>query len=59
VEWPDPTPAAFAQQHGLSQLRDTITLEVPSQVRQNARQLAEDSVAAIKSVVFPYHALGG
>jgi acetoin utilization protein AcuC len=59
VEWPDQIPATFAQQHGLNQLRDTIALEVPSHICQNTRQLAEESVVAIKNEVFPYHAGGG
>jgi acetoin utilization protein AcuC len=59
VEWPDQMPAAFARQYGPDQLRDSIVLEVPSHIRQNARQLAEDSVAAIKEVVFPYYTLAG
>jgi acetoin utilization protein AcuC len=59
IEWPDQIPATFAQQYGMNELRDTIALEVPSHIRQNARQLAEESVAAIKSEVFPHHTLGG
>jgi acetoin utilization protein AcuC len=59
VEWPDQIPTTFAQRHGLNQLRDTVALEVPSHIRQNTRQLAEESVGAIKSEVFPYHTLGG
>ena len=59
TDWPDRIPEAFAQQHGLQQLRDTIALEIPDEVRREARSLAEESVAAIKSEVFPKHKLGG
>ncbi len=58
-EWPDRVPPAFAEESGLSRLRDTVETEVPPEVRAEARQLAEESVAAIKRDVFPVHNLGG
>ena len=57
TEWPDQIPAAFARQYGMQQLRDTVSLEVPPEVRQDARRMAEESVSAIKSEVFPKHGL--
>ena len=59
VEWPDRVPTAFARRYGLERLRDTAALDIPSQVRREARQLAQESVSAIKREVFPKHNLGG
>ncbi len=56
--WPDRVPPAFAAEHDLTRLRDTVETEVPAEVRADARQLAEESVAAIKREVFPIHNLG-
>ena len=58
VEWPDQIPEAFARQHGVRQLRDTETPQVPADVRQEARRYAEDSTAELKEKVFPAHGLG-
>jgi hypothetical protein len=58
-EWPDRVPPAFSEESGLSRLRDTMETEVPPEVRAEARQLAEESVAAIKRDVFPVHSMGG
>ena len=58
-EWPDRVPPAFSEESGLSRLRDTMETEVPPEVRAEARQLAEESVAAIKRDVFPVHNMGG
>jgi len=59
VEWPDSIPATIAEQLGNQQLRDTVNLEIPSHVRQQARQLAEEGVSAIKKEVFPRHSAVG
>jgi hypothetical protein len=59
TEWPDQVPASFAQQYGIQRLRDTLRLDIPAHVRQEARKLAEESVAEIKKSVFPKHKLGG
>ena len=58
-EWPDLIPTDYAQQHGMQSLRDTVALDVPAHVRAEAKILAEESVAAIKSEIFPKHQLGG
>ena len=58
-EWPDRIPADYAELHGMKSLRDTVALDVPAQVRAEARNLAEESVATIKSEIFPKHQLGG
>jgi acetoin utilization protein AcuC len=59
VDWPDQIPPALAQQYGRQRLRDTGALDVPDHFQQDAKELAEESVAAIKSAVFPKHNLGG
>ncbi len=58
-EWPDRIPSVYADQHDVESLRDTVALDVPSHVREEAKHLAEESVAAIKSEIFPKHQLGG
>ena len=58
LEWPDRIPQGFAQQYGLSRLRDSATPEVPADVRQDARRFAQESVAEVKQRVFPIHGLG-
>ena len=59
AEWPDAIPADLSQALGANRLRDTVRLDIPVDVRQEARQMAEDSVAAIKREVFPLLGIGG
>jgi len=64
VEWPDGIPGRFASQTqasqlGIRQLRDTVSLDIPSDVRRDARRFAEESVAVLKTKVFPVHGLPG
>jgi hypothetical protein len=59
TDWPDQLPSGFAQEYGLQRLRDAVTLDIPAHFRQEARNLAEESVGAIKKEVFPKHDLGG
>ena len=59
VKWPDQIPEPFAQQHGVRQLRDTVTPEVPGDVRREARRYAEESTVQVKEQVFPTHGIGG
>ncbi len=58
-EWPDRIPESFARQHGVTQLRDTVTPEVPADVLQNARRHAEETLSEIKGQIFPTHGLAG
>ena len=57
VEWPDDLPASLLEQVGGGTLRDTITPNVPDNVRLEAQSYAEDSVERIKERVFPTHSL--
>ncbi|MFQ6029458.1 MAG: hypothetical protein ACE5Q6_18430 [Dehalococcoidia bacterium] len=59
AEWPDQIPNSFTQEHGLQQLRDTFVLDIPTEVRQEARRFVEEEVGAIKRDIFPIHKLGG
>jgi acetoin utilization protein AcuC len=59
TEWPNEIPMAFARQYGLDRLRDAATPDVPDRVRREARDLAEESVSAIKGQLFAIHNLGG
>ena len=56
-EWPDRIPDSFARQHGVTQLRDTVTPEVPANVRQDARRYAEETLSQVKERIFPTHGL--
>ncbi len=58
VEWPDRIPESVADQYPAPNLRDTLTLDVPANVRQQARQYLEESVAELKREVLPRHGLG-
>ena len=57
VEWTDDLPASFLEQVGGGTLRDTITPDIPDDVRVEAQRYAEDSVERIKERVFPTHSL--
>ena len=57
AEWPDQIPGDFSTQYGLQVLRDTVALDIPAEVRIDARNLAEEGVAAIKERVFQVHGL--
>jgi len=53
AEWPNTIPVELSQVLGATQLRDTLKLEIPEDVRLETRRLAEEGVAAIKKGVFP------
>ena len=57
VEWPDELPAAMTDRLGTGNLRDTLTPEIPDDVRRDARSFALESTSAIKRDVFPVHSL--
>ena len=57
AEWPDRIPDLVAGQYPSPNLRDTVALEVPDNVRQQARQYLEDGVAELKREVMPRHGL--
>ena len=59
VEWPDQMPGSFAQAHGLTHLRDTLSPEVPSDVRQQGSRFAEETISEVKEKIFPAHGLAG
>jgi len=64
VDWPDAVPAGFAdlpqtEGLGIRQLRDTVRLDIPADVRRDARRFAQESAAAIRKDVFPIHGLVG
>jgi hypothetical protein len=59
VEWPDVIPEGFAREHGLDRLRDTVSPEIPADVRRDARQFAEETVAGVKKEIFPVHDIPG
>lgn len=58
VDWPDAIPVPYADQYNLRQLRDGVALEVPDNVRREARRYAEESVTAVKGEIFGRHGLG-
>ena len=58
-EWPDRIPESFAKQHGVTQLRDTVTPEIPANVVKDARRHAEETRSQVKELIFPTHGLSG
>ena len=58
VEWPDRIPESVADQYPSPNLRDTVALEVPANVRQQGRQYLEEGVEELKREVLPRHGLG-
>ena len=55
VDWPDQIPDSVAAQYPAPTLRDTITLEVPTNVRHQAREYLEDGVAQLRREVLVRH----
>ncbi len=56
-EWPDEIPRSYRELYGLKRLRDKEKPRLDDRVKQQARRFAEESVAAVKRLVFPYHGL--
>lgn len=56
-EWPDEIPRSYQELYGLRKLRDREKPHIDSRVKKEARRFAEESVAAVKGLVFPYHRL--
>ena len=57
VDWPDEIPSGYQELYGLKRLRDTETPRLSDTARRRARRFAEETVAAVKRLVFPYHGL--
>ena len=58
VEWPDRIPEAVSGQYPSPNLRDIVALDVPDNMRQQARQYLEDGVANLRREVMSKHGLG-
>ena len=58
VEWPDRIPASVADRYPSPNLRDTVALDVPANVRQQGRDYVEDGVAQLKREVLGKHGVG-
>ena len=58
VEWPDRIPEAVSGQYPSTNLRDTVAMDVPDNMRQQARQYLEDGVANLRREVMSKHGLG-
>jgi hypothetical protein len=56
-EWPDEIPHSYQELYGLKRLRDTEKPSIDIRVKKEARSFAEESVAAVRRLVFPYHGL--
>jgi len=56
-EWPDEIPQSYQELYGLKRLRDTEKPRLDSRIKKEARRFAEESVAGVKRLVFPYHGL--
>ena len=58
TDWPDRIPDAVANQYPSPNLRDTLTLELPTHVRRQAQEYLENGVAELRQRVLPRHGLG-
>ena len=58
VEWPNSLPREFALEHGIGHLRDSLSPEIPANLRLDIRRHAGETVAAIREHIFPLHAMG-
>ncbi|MDG7042375.1 MAG: acetoin utilization protein AcuC [Nitrososphaerota archaeon] len=56
-EWPDRIPRSYQELYGIKRLRDNAKPRLDSRIKQQARRFAEESVAQVKKLVFPYHRL--
>ena len=57
-DWPDEIPVGYQEKYGISQLRDTqVSVAVPENMSREARTFAEQSVKAVKQLIFPVHGL--
>ena len=59
VDWPDQLPPVFSRDHGLGRLRDEVSPEAPGHVKVEASRYVEETVAAIRQQIFPFHGLAG
>jgi len=56
-ELPDEIPRSYQELYGLKRLRDTERPHIDNRVKKEARRFAEESVTAVKRLVFAYHGL--
>ncbi len=56
-EWPDRIPRSYQELYGIKRLRDNAKPRLDSRIKQQARRFAEETVAEVKKLVFPYHGL--
>jgi acetoin utilization protein AcuC len=59
ADWPDQLPPEFVREHGAGRLRDDLKPAIPPDVKVDGRRYLEDTVAAIRQQIFPFHGLGG
>jgi acetoin utilization protein AcuC len=57
--WPEQVPASFQEKYGLKLLLDTPPADTDLARRAQARRYAEESVAAVRRTIFPFHNLSG
>jgi UDP-N-acetylmuramyl tripeptide synthase len=57
VELPDEIPQEYQERYGMKRLRDPEPPQVDSQMRDQARRYAEQTVAEVKRTIFPRHGL--
>jgi acetoin utilization protein AcuC len=57
IELPDEIPQEYQERYGIKRLRDPDPPQVDSQMRDQARRYAEQTVAEVKRTIFPRHGL--
>ena len=57
-DWPDEIPPDYQEKYEIKQLRDTqVSPVVPENMSREARNFAEETVKAVKQLIFPVHGL--
>lgn len=57
-DFPEQIPRVYREEHGVSSLTDHNDMQIKDSLRSDARVFAENSVQAIRGLIFPTHNIG-
>ena len=57
-DFPEQIPTVYREEHGVSSLTDHNDMQIKDSLRSDARVFAENSVQAIRGLIFPTHNIG-
>ncbi len=55
IEWPDRIPDSRSSQYAQPVLRDSLVLNIPGKIRQDAQRYAAEEVARLRENLLPFH----